>query len=145
MPSTAGFQLVAGRIPGERIATTTVTADSAGFTTTETSLATVTAALVSGRVYRVVWVPAWEITADGPVRATIREDNVSGTVLGLRDTWVDNSGTATGGYVEVLYTAVSSANKTFAGTGDVLAGGGTCNLNAATTFPTYLYVDYISG
>lgn len=143
--SSAGFELVAGRIPGEEIARTTVTSDSSTFTTTETLMASVTAALVSGRVYKIVFDAAFEITVDGVLRVSIHEDNVSGTVLNLRDCNIDNSGTATGGFVQAYYTAVSTANKTFVATGDVLVGGGTANLNAAATFPTYLYVEYVSG
>jgi hypothetical protein len=145
MPSTGGFQLVAGRIPGERIATSTITSDSSTFTTSEVQVATVTAPLVTGRLYKVVFNGAYEITADGVLRSSIRENNTSGTVVQLRDISIDNSGSATGAYVEGYYTAVSTADKTFVTTGDVLVGGGTANLNASATFPAYMYVEYISG
>lgn len=133
------------RFPGQRIETTTITTDSATFTTTETSLATVTPFLVTGRTYRIIWIPAFEITIDGIIRATIREDTISGTIINLRDVWADNTGTATGVYVEGLYTAVATGDKTFVGSGDVLSGGGTANLNAAAIFPSYFYVEYLSG
>lgn len=147
VPPSGNFAVgVVSRLyPGQRIATTTVTTDSATFTTAETSLATVTASLVTGRTYRIVWVPAFQITVDSVIRATIREDTISGTILNLRDVWIDSGGTATGLEVEVLYTAVATGDKTFVGSGDVLAGAGTANLNAASNFPSYLYVDYLEG
>lgn len=145
MPSTAGFQLVAGRIPGERIATSTMTSDSSTFTTALTQVATVTAALVSGRTYKVVGHLGFEITVDGVLRGQIRENNISGTDLQIRDFVVDSSGSVNGMHIEAEYTAVATGNKTFVIGGDVLVGGGTCNLNASSTFPSYMYVEYISG
>jgi hypothetical protein len=147
--SSAGFQLVAGRIPGERLATTIRTSDSSGFTTTETVIDSVTAALVSGRTYRVRWVVAWASTVSADtVFSRLREDNLTGTQLQLLRcalTTAAGAGTRWVGAVEAEYTAVSSGNKTFVGTGVRVTGTGTITAHAASTYPIYLYVDYIRG
>lgn len=147
MPSTAGLQLVAGRIPGERIATNIRTGDSSTFTTTETTVDSVTAALVSGRTYRVRWTVQWASSvANDDVAGRIREDNSTGTELAFgKVRSLDASSTGWSGWVEGEYTAVSTGNKTFVWTGVRFAGTGNCRAEAATTRPIYLYVDYISG
>ena len=131
--------------PGQRIATSIVTSPSAGFTTTEVQLMTVVAALVEGFRYKIVFDPAFDITVSGVVRSVIREDTVSGTILQIRDHNLNSAGGAESGRVEAEFTAVATGDKTFSGNGDVLSGGGTANLNAGATFPSYMYVDYISG
>jgi hypothetical protein len=145
--SSAGQLLVAGRIPGERIATTVVTADSAGFTTTEVVVATVTAPLVSGRTYRLRAVPKWESdVADDRINARLREDSVTGTIMqsdNVRILVVSSLGW--GGVLEVEYTATATADKTFVLTGQRAGGTGTCKLGAGATRPVYLYVEYLSG
>src|SRR5690554_962612 len=113
--SSAGRKLGAGRIPGERIATVIHTASSVGAVTGETEVASITAALVSGRTYRV--------TVDYPVRFTvatdmfdarIREDDSSGTQIQRRTpTILVGSGSNTLVRLEVEYTAQSTGNKTF--------------------------------
>jgi hypothetical protein len=134
-------------VPGERIATTTVTSDSSTFTTTETEVASVTAALVSGRTYRVRYMARFGSTVAGDwLMASIREDDTSGTVLTQDNVILEQS--AVSGWpltVEVEYTAGSTGDKTFILTGDRVGGTGTCRLEAAATRPTYLYVDYIRG
>lgn len=144
MPS-AGDPVQDGRIPGQRIATQVETIDSTTFTGVETQVTSVTASLVSGRTYRVVADIGFEITVDGVLRAQVHEDSTSGTVLQIRDTVIDNSGTAQSMHAETQYTATTTANKTFVVTGDVRTGGGTANMNAGSTFPSYLYIDYVSG
>lgn len=144
--SSAGFQLVAGRIPGERIATATETSDSSGFTA-ETSIATVTAALVTGRTYRVRVVTkiVSTVAADTAI-VRVRENDASGNILthALMET------TSTSGFgwpivQEAEYTAVSSADKTFAVTAARNSGTGNVRREASSNGPTYLYVDYIRG
>jgi hypothetical protein len=147
--SSAGYQLVAGRIPGERIATTIRTSDSSGVTTTETTIDSVTAALVTGRTYRV----RWTARVDGSVNADtlfvrIREDNVSGNQLQILRVEVPATGGVGTGYpgtIEAEYTAVATGNKTFVGTIVRASGTGTVNIEAGPNRPVYLYVDYIRG
>lgn len=145
--TSAGQQLVAGRIPGERIATTVYDTDSSNFTTSETEIASVTASLVSGRTYRVRMVTRIGTSVANDIGTPrIREDNTSGTEMTVDYLALPNAGTAGNWYsAEAEYTAVSTGNKTFVGT--CLRGGGTGNLRreAASTRPTYIYVDYIRG
>lgn len=143
--SSAGQQLVAGRIPGEQIARQDATSDSATFTGTEVELQTVTAAVVSGRTYKIVYDWGCEITIDGSVRSQVRLDTVSGTIIGIRDTAVDASTTVNSCRVETFWTATSTTSQTFSGTGRVTGGGGTANRNADATFPSFMYVEYVSG
>jgi hypothetical protein len=148
MASSAGFQLGAGRIPGERIATTTTTSDSSTFTATETQLDSVTAALVDGRTYQVKWDGAIGGTVDDSVvLIRIREDDTSGTIIQERNYRVDTTlTTGVGTAAEAEFTASTTANKTFVATG-LRNGTGTATFHAegASTRPRLLYVNYISG
>lgn len=147
MASSAGFQLTAGRIPGERIATTTSTSDTATFTTTETVIDTVTAALVTGRTYQVRWAGGVASTVnDTAVLARIRDTNLVGTTLQERNvpvTTTSSSGVPVN--IEAEYTAVATGNHTFVTTGLRNGGTGTLLGEGALTHPRYLYVNYLSG
>jgi hypothetical protein len=139
-PSASGM---AG--PSQRVATTVITTPSGTFTATATQVASVTAPLVAGSVYRVTFDGAFDTTVDGDmVRARIREDNISGNQLQARDTGeMDAAGLVTGLRMEVEYTAVSTGNKTFVATGERDAGTGNISMSADPTFPAYMYVDYV--
>ena len=146
--SSAGFQLLAGRIPGERIATTVVSSDSSTFTSTEVSLATVVAPVVAGRTYRVRAVGQFGSTVSNDrVSPRIRQDSVAGSEM--VGTNIDiTAGGITFGWpfdIEAEFTAGTTENKTFVLTGDRSSGSGNCHLEAASTRPTFLYVDYIRG
>jgi hypothetical protein len=147
MASSAGFQLTAGRIPGERIATTTNTSDSGTWTTTAVETDSVTAALVTGRTYLVRWSAGLVTTVAGDVALIrMREDDTSGTVLMERNFYLGT--TATGGFasdLEANFTATATGNKTFVITGVRSGGTGTHHADATANRPRYLYVDYISG
>lgn len=145
MASSAGQKLVAGRIPGERIATETITSDSTTFTVTETQIASVTASVVSGRKYRVVFDGGVESTASGVIRGRLKEDDINGTVIQTRDVKVETAGSAFNLRLETEYTADATENKTFVVGGDTLSGGGTSNVNANTTAPSLFYVEYVEG
>lgn len=145
--SSAGQQLVAGRIPGERIATATVTSNSANIaSTTEVQVASVTAALVSGRTYRVTAA----IKADSSVAADtsdvrIREDNSTGTEMQLGRIDIKDAAGRWPITLEAEYTAVSTGNKTFSVTMNRATGTGNVILIASSTVPGFAYVDYIRG
>lgn len=147
----AGESIIAGQVPGERIATDIVTADSSTFTTTETSVQSVTAALVSGRIYRVRWCVHWGSSVEGDrVQIRIREDSgTSGTILQefTGESTAAHGGSSLGEYdtPEAEYTAVSTGNKTFSGTMVRSSGTGNVQLEGASTRPNYMYVDYIRG
>ena len=143
----AGETIIAGKVPGERIATNIVTADSATFTTTETTVQSVTAALVTGRTYRVraAGKANSSVTSDFTIWR-IREDNSTGNQLQSDRVNIDGSGVE-GAKVEMEaeFTAGSTGNKTFVLTGVRSSGTGNCFLEAAAARPSYLYVEYIRG
>lgn len=148
--ATAGASVIAAAVSGERIATNIVTADSGTFTTTETQVQSVTAALVTGRTYRVYWYAHYGSSVSGDrMNFRIREDTVSGNTLQE----IAGSGQATHGasslgdmmIVEAEFTAVSTGNKTFSATMVRSSGTGNAQLEGAATRPNYLYVDYIRG
>ena len=145
--SSAGFQLVAGRIPGERIATTSTTSDSSTFTTTEAEVLSVTAALVDGRTYRVRAHCRWASSVAGDrVIGRIRQDSVTGSEVTSANVIADT--TATNGWpmmIEAEYTATATGDKTFVVGGVRASGTGNCYMVAASNRPGYLYVDYIRG
>lgn len=144
--SSAGQKLVAGRIPGERIATTVRTVNVGTFTA-ETSIDTVTAALVTGRIYVIRWAGAlFSSVADGSARGRIREDSLVGTQLQLRQIVTNTiASQAFPLAMEVEFTAVSTGNKTFAATCQRQTGTGNITCTAASDTPTYFYVDYVRG
>lgn len=129
-----------------RMASATFTTNSGNITTTETSVGSVAASLVSGRTYA-VW---FHGAADTSVAADtadcrLREDSVSGTEMTLRRVYLHD---ASGRFPVVLYaeyTAVATAAKTFHATYVRGSGGGNIIRVASATIPTYLFVDYISG
>jgi hypothetical protein len=132
--------------PSQQIAITTRTS-SVGTFTVETLLDSVTASLVSGKTYRVrYYVRLFSSVADGIARFRIREDSTSGTVLAITQLYTTvtiNQSFPT--YIEVLYTAVATGDKTFVATGIRQTGTGNLTAQAATDAPTYLYVEYVSG
>ena len=142
--SSAGFQLVAGRIPGERIATTEVTANSSAITTTETSVMSVTAAVVSGRTYRVTADFGYTLsTATDSFDVRIRQDSAVGTQEQRKVLVPGTIKSFQPGRMESEFTAGASENKTFHLTFDRDAGAGSMTLQAAGSAPSYMYVDFI--
>lgn len=140
----AGEKILASDVQ-TRIVTDTQTTDSANYTTTETTVQTVTAALVAGRVYKIVAQSrASSSTGTDTIVARLREDTSTGTEL--QSYFVDVSGSTTIGaavVMEALYTAVGTGNKTFVLTGVRSVGAGNCRLEASPLRPSYLYVDRI--
>lgn len=147
--SSAGQQLVAGHIPGEWINGSQVTTNSGGTQGTEEVVQSVTASLVTGRIYRIVWNLGFSVSATGSTDhffGRIREDSgIAGTQLqGKR-----LSATTTAiGYPAPLvaeFTAVSGGNKTFSGTFVRTGGSGTITLRAGATSPSFMDVYYLRG
>lgn len=146
MGAVAGQAVQAGRVP-DQLARTTATADVT-FTTTETVCMTVTAYLIAGRTYRVRFAGAWNSTATDRIITAIREDSVSGAGLVRRQVHMRISVTAAEGRpdaMETEFVAESSGDKTFVVSAFRNAGAGTCNLEAASTRPCFLAVDYVRG
>lgn len=129
-----------------RVGTTTITADSSTFTTTETEVSSITVSLVTGRVYRITAYIGWGSTASGDaIRCRLREDTVSGTLMNSSQVNIGQV-TTTGAYhtlVVAEYTAVSTGSKTFVVSGDQEAGSGTCRMEHASDRPGYITVDFI--
>ena len=146
MPA-AGETIIAGRVPGDRIATATEDADSSGITTTETTVMSVTAPLVAGRTYRVRFYGGFAGTVtDDNINARIREDNSTGTEMQNSASQLPfTSGVPWILPMEAEYTASATANKTFVATLVRLSGSGSVRLEAASSRHAYLYVDYIRG
>jgi hypothetical protein len=144
----AGETIIAGKVPGERIATDIVTSNSGGIGSTETVIQTVTAALVSGRTYRVTSDFGYQVSTVGAGddwSIKIREDNLTGTQIQARRAHANNTASSMPFHIEVEYTAVSTGNKTFVVTADLSGGAGLINLIALADQPAYFYVDYIRG
>lgn len=117
--------------------------NSVSFTTTETEIDTITVPVVEGRRYKIVWRPAFFSTvANDHVRGAIREDNVAGTALYVQNITTPIVSQAFMMDLEAFYTAVTTGDKTFVGTGDRITGsGGTITGQAASSNPTLLYVE----
>jgi hypothetical protein len=137
----AGETIIAGKVPGQRIASMTPrTANSATITTTETVIDTV----VAGRRYGVWWDGRPVATTAGDdIQYSLREDSVSGTVMQAVavDVPVVNRHPRARLYAE--YEADATEDKTFVATLFRVAGSGNAQGVAAATQPTYFNVDYI--
>lgn len=129
-----------------RIQTTIRTTTSATFTTTETSINTVTAALETGKVYQIRWATeARSSVADDTAKFRIREDTISGTILQETVVVTPVASTDFPAILEGEFTAVSTGNKTFVGTCVRNTGSGNISVSATSNAPHYLYVDYVRG
>lgn len=131
-----------------RIQTTTELADSSSFTTTETVIASVTAALVTGRTYRVRYVGKVGTSVGGDtVNLLMKDTNLAGAEIMSRPNEPLPTNTAGGHYfeMETEWTAVATANKTFVVTAVRASGSGSVRREAAATRPTLLYVEYVRG
>lgn len=147
MGAVAGQAVHAGRVP-DQLARTTATADVT-FTTTETAVMSVTAGLVRGRTYAVRFAGAWNSTNAGDrIITALREDSVSGAGLVRRQIHMRTSVSALEGRpdaMEAEFVAEATGNKTFVVSAFRNAGSGTCGLEAASTRPCFLSVDYVRG
>lgn len=128
-----------------RLATTIRTSNTSTFTA-ETSINTVTASLVSGKTYRVSWrIGGTSSVANDVIRYRLREDNLTGTQLQLRNAIVPVATSAWPCQLEAEFTAASTGSKTFAGTAQRVIGTGNITCTGSAIEPAYLYVDYIRG
>jgi hypothetical protein len=128
----------------QRIATTTRVANIGTFTV-ETLVDSVTAYLVVGHTYRIVWYGrVFKDVADGIARGRIREDSISGTALAITQLYtatVINQSFPL--IMETQYVATLSGNKTFVATVTRQTGTGNLTAQAATDAPTLFYVELI--
>jgi len=145
VPNVAGQTIRAGLMSGEVIAVDTVTSNSSTFTTTETTVQSVTASLIDTVVYDVY--AYTHFNADAVVTemtARLREDNSTGTELWNSYTGAINflTTSALGNWFVLAgsYTASSTGSKTFVLTGLRTGGAGNCKLVAASNRPSKLLV-----
>jgi hypothetical protein len=125
------------------------TSPSAGFTTTEVILDSITVLLVSGVTYRITWDTQFgtstgtsSTTAFERIRAQIREDDISGTVIATRDCCtIMGGGVSHPVYLQAKFTAASTGNKTFVATGDRHVGSGTITSYGDTISPVFFRVE----
>jgi hypothetical protein len=143
--SSAGQKLVAGRVPGERIATNINTANTGAITTEAVTDTIANAPLVSGRTYRIKFVGSIQGGAAERVLVRIREDNVSGTVLNTFRVGIPSATNYGAPPIEAEYTAVATGNKTFVITMQRETAVATTLRVGNATQPAYAYVDYIRG
>jgi hypothetical protein len=142
--SSAGQQLVANAIPGERIGTVVAVANSANVTV-EAVTDTITVPVVTGRTYRITFAASISGGAAERALARIREDNLTGTALQTYRVGIPFATNFGAPPVQAEYTAVSTGNKTFVATLQrETAIANTFRVGNATQ-PAYLYVDYIRG
>ena len=129
-----------------RIATSRRTTDSAAVTSTvtESIIDTVTADLVAGRTYKIVWdFGASQSVATDNFFARIRLDNISGTQLQGFRIMTGNNGTSNPVHRETEYDAVATGPQTFVTTFIRIAGTGSLTSHAASTNPQLLYVEQV--
>jgi hypothetical protein len=128
-----------------RIAITNRTTNSSTFTS-EAVITSVTAALESGKTYRLTWVVDVASTVLGDTaRWRIREDNIAGATRQLTHTYMSMANNDFGAILQADYTAVATGNKTFVGTCHRSLGTGTFSCNANANEPSSFTVDYVSG
>jgi hypothetical protein len=133
-----------------RIATSTRTSNSSGFSS-EAVIHTISSVpVVSGRTYRLKWVTdvasSAATTANIEVaRWRIRETNLAGTSLQLSHTILVMTGNDFPGLVETEWVAPSTGNRTFVGTCHRHLGSGTFTCNANANEPSIFTVDQVIG
>src|SRR5262245_5122262 len=134
-------------MPGERVATRIITADSVAVSP-ETEVLSVTGMLTKGRVYKIAFfghLGSTVATDDATARIRLN-DNLTGIELQVDRTDVANS--ATGGrisYMEIEWIPIVSGFQTFVVTLVRTAGTGNVFIEAASNRPAYFTIDYIRG
>lgn len=146
MANVAGQTIIAGRVSGEEVGSASVVSDSSNFTTTETTVITLTVSLISGCTYMLdaIFNLASSVgsdTADG----RIREDSSTGTEMQFQRCIIDSTTLGQVYRLMAYYTASVSGSKTFVVTGVRSTGTGNVRLEAASTRPALLRVVYTGG
>lgn len=117
-------------------------ANTATFTTTNLQQDSITVPLVSGRRYKVVWDGEFQSTVIGDsVRAELREDSSTGTIIQLRQTAIDKDLQAYPNFMQTFYTATATGDKTFVVVARRIDGTGTITGIANSQSPTLFYVE----
>lgn len=121
------------------------TVNGATFTGTEAQVDSITAPIVNGRRYRIVWVVHLSNTvANETVSLRVREDTAVGTNIQSVTAHLPLATTAFTFRVETEYVAVATVNKTFVLSGQRGAGTGTVTpVASATTQRVRMYVEQV--
>jgi hypothetical protein len=128
-----------------RKGTTVRTTDSANVTS-EAIIDSVTASLITGKIYKITWHGRFQSSVAGDdALFRIREDSLTGTEIASVAEDLTVIGRQARSTIEVEFTAVATASKTFKATLERLAGTGGLHGDAAVAGPTYFYVDYVRG
>lgn len=137
-----GDEIFAADLNAYAATSTAVTSDSANFTTSETTVITHTASLISGRKYEILasGTFASSVAAD-LVIARIRLTSLAGTQLaGGQLSIATTSGVGYTITMRAEYTAGATGNQDFVFTGIRNGGTGNIRLEAGPTQPAYLAV-----
>lgn len=129
----------------ERLGTTTITTDSAAFTTTETSLASVVTNVTAGQIYKVMFsVCISSSVAADTVNVRIREDSLLGTQL-ISACVATPTVNAAGFYFLIYaeFTASVTGAKTVVGSAQRNSGTGNINARHSTSRIGYLTVERV--
>jgi hypothetical protein len=129
-----------------RIATVERTTNSSTFTS-EAVISTITAAVESGKKYKITWVVDSSSTVAGDTaRWRIRETNIAGATRQLSHSYMSIANNDFGAPpLTFEWTASSTGNMTWVGTCHRANGTGTFSCNANANEPSYFTVDYVSG
>jgi hypothetical protein len=127
-----------------RIATVERTTNSSTFTS-EAVISSITAAVETGKRYRIEWTVDSSSTVLGDTaRWRIRETNIAGTSRQLSHSYMSMANNDFGAPpLRFEWTAVSTGNMTWVGTCHRALGTGTFSCNASPTEPSYFTVDLI--
>jgi Tfp pilus assembly major pilin PilA len=137
----AGEKIRGGRVQ-QVVAKNSVTSNSSNVTTTETTVQSVTASLISGEVYKITWLMRVDTSVNGDdAGVRIREDNSTGTEIQGTTRDVTSASLAEDVILIAFYTAAATASKTFVGTIVRTAGTGNLILQASSVRPTHLTVE----
>lgn len=147
MPA-AGEKIRVGRIPGELVGRQIETADSAGFTSTETVLITLTVPVIDARIYDVegkLRVQSAAASINEGCQLRLREDSVTGNELDrVLVTIATTAGTVGyGANLFAQYTSDATEDKTFVITGvKIAAATGAQRMEASGATPGILSVRF---
>lgn len=146
MAVTVGETGIAGKIPGERIATTEEPSDSTTTTTSEIEVLSVTAALVSGRTYGIhAWLNVGSTNTGDVIEIGLYRSSLGSNRIQFTRSEAQAAGAGGAAVLYGEFTATTSGDEDFLVGIARGSGSGTINMDASATRPCYLYVNYVQG
>lgn len=130
-----------------RIATSVVTTSSGTFTALTQIMSVTAPQLYAGCTYKVAaYYHIASSVVNDIVSTRLRPDSISTADIQLDFNILITSTSGVASYIEAEYTpSTDETNKVFVLGAQRVSGTGNVSLNAAATFPSYMYVDYIRG